>query len=147
YALGQPKDPRQVAAENVLLILLAQACHVLDAGRSVGERRRRMRVVAANDEVLATNRLDCLRQTELVWLHRDIKRLPQELAGPGAAARTLTLDPVYPVKGVVYPGQPRATRLEVAELEVGELFEKAAKREAGAAHHAFEGKAQVVADV
>ena len=43
--------------------------------------------VAANDKVLAANRLDRLRQTELVWLHRDIERLPQEFAGPGTAAR------------------------------------------------------------
>src|SRR2546421_11842695 len=34
-----------------------------------------------------------------------IKRLPEEFAGPGAAARTLRLDPVHPVKGVVQPGQ------------------------------------------
>src|SRR3954447_23044002 len=76
--LGQSQGSHEVAAENVLLVLLAQACHVLDAGRGGGERRRRMRVVAADDEVLAANRLDRLRQAELVWLHRDIKRLPQE---------------------------------------------------------------------
>src|SRR5262245_4190669 len=106
-----------------------------------------MRVVAADNEVLAADRLDRLGQTELVWLHRDIKRLPQELTGPGGAARTLRLDPVHPVQGVVHPGQPRATRLEVAELEVGKLLEQSAQREAGAAHHAFKGKAQIVADV
>src|SRR4030095_12986704 len=138
---------RQVAAENVLLILLAQACHVLDAGRSVGERRRRVRGVPANEEVLPANRLDRLRQTELVWLYRDIERLPQEFAGPSAAARALALDPVHSVEGVVHPRQPRATRLEVAELEVRKLLEQAAQREAGAAHHTFEGKAQIVADV
>src|SRR5262245_37075032 len=78
--LSQPQEPRQVAAENVLLILLAEAGHVLDTGRSGGECRRRVRVVAADDEVLAANRLDRLWQTELVWLYRDIKRFPQELA-------------------------------------------------------------------
>ena len=40
-------------------------------------------------------------QAELIWLHRDIKSLPQEIAEPGAVARTLALDSVHPVKGAV----------------------------------------------
>src|SRR4249919_3351628 len=45
--LAQPQDPHHVPAENIRLVLLAQALHGLDTGRSGGERRRRMRVVAA----------------------------------------------------------------------------------------------------
>lgn len=59
-----------------------------------------MRVVAADS-------LDSLIQTEFVWLHRDIKSLPQEIAEPGAVARTPALDSVHPVKGAVARAQQR----------------------------------------
>ena len=106
-----------------------------------------MRVVAADDEVLAADGVHRPHDSLLVRLDRHDAAAGDELARRLLAARALRLDLVDPVQRVHDPRQPGAARLEERHAQVRELLEHPAEREARHRHHVLERESQVVADV
>src|SRR5215203_924953 len=66
--LVDAQQPLDVSAEDVVLVLLGQAFHLFQAGGRVGIRGGRVRIVAAQNEILAANRGDRCRERTLIRL-------------------------------------------------------------------------------